>query len=201
MEVNPNFSDKALQDYKLVLAAIEGDQRAFAELMGRYRNAIYHMLLKMVNNNKLDADDLTIEAFGKAFKNLNSYSSSYAFSTWLFRIASNHCIDHLRRVKSNRVSIGINTEDVDGDSTMNLPSDVLDPEEKFIRKQREILLKTIISKLKPRYRKLIELRYFKQLTYEEISAELELPIGTIKAQLYRAKELLFIVLKYSKGRI
>lgn len=199
MEINPNLSDKALQDYKLVLAAIEGDQRAFAELMGRYRDAIYYMLLKMVNN-KSDADDLTIEAFGKAFKKLSQYTPNYAFSTWLFKIATNNCIDHMRKIKGHRVSIDINTEDEEGDSTMNLPSDVLDPEEKLIRKQRKILLNTVVEKLKPRYRKLIELRYFKELSYEEISVELELPLGTIKAQLYRAKELLSIILKHSSGK-
>ena len=84
---------------------------------------------------------------------------------------------------------------------MNLPSDILDPEEKLIRKQREILLKTVVEKLKPRYRKLIELRYFKELSYEEISVELDLPLGTIKAQLFRAKELLNVILKHSSGKI
>lgn len=200
MEINPNLSDKALQDYKLVLAAIEGDQRAFAELMGRYRDAIYFMLLKMVNN-KSDADDLTIEAFGKAFKKINQYTPNFAFSTWLFKIATNNCIDHMRKIKGSRVSIDINTDDEEGDYTLNLPSDILDPEEKLIRKQREILLKTVVEKLKPRYRKLIELRYFKELSYEEISVELDLPLGTIKAQLFRAKELLNVILKHSSGKI
>lgn len=200
MEINPNLSDKALQDYKLVLAAIEGDQRAFAELMGRYRDAIYFMLLKMVNN-KSDADDLTIEAFGKAFKKISQYTPNFAFSTWLFKIATNNCIDHMRKIKGSRVSIDINTEDEEGDYTLNLPSDILDPEEKLIRKQREILLKTVVEKLKPRYRKLIELRYFKELSYEEISIELDLPLGTIKAQLFRAKELLNVILKHSSGKI
>lgn len=200
MEINPNLSDKAIQDYKLVLLAIEGDQRAFAELMGRYRDAIYFMLLKMVNN-KSDADDLTIEAFGKAFKNIAQYTPNFAFSTWLFKIATNNCIDHMRKIKGQRVSIDINTEDEESDATMNLPSDILDPEEKMIREQRKILLNTVVEKLKPRYRKLIELRYFKELSYEEISKELDLPLGTIKAQLFRAKELLYIILKHSGGKI
>lgn len=96
MEINNNLSDKAKFDLILVDRAVAGDQKAFAELMGRYRDAIFFMLLKMVNN-KSDAEDLTIEAFGKAFKNLNQYSPSYAFSTWLFKIASNNCIDYLRK--------------------------------------------------------------------------------------------------------
>ena len=95
MEISPNLSHKAIQDFKLVQQAICGDQKAYAELLGRYRDAIYFMLLKMVNN-KIDAEDLTIEAFGKAFRNLNQYSPNFAFSTWLFKIASNNCIDVLR---------------------------------------------------------------------------------------------------------
>ena len=92
MEVNPNLSEKGRHDYKLVLLAIKGDQKAYAELLDRYKDAIYYMLLKMVNN-KSDAEDLTIEAFGKAFKNIEQYTPNYAFSTWLFKIATNNCID------------------------------------------------------------------------------------------------------------
>jgi len=96
MEVNPNLSEKAQIDFKLVGQAMQGDQKAFAELMQRYKDSIYFMLLKMVNNRD-DADDLTIEAFGKAFKNLHQYTPDYAFSTWLFKIATNNCIDFIRR--------------------------------------------------------------------------------------------------------
>ena len=92
MEINENLSDKAKRDYMLVRKATDGDQKAYAELLDRYRDAIYYMLLKMVNNAS-DAEDLTIEAFGKAFKNLNQYAPNYAFSTWLFKIATNNCID------------------------------------------------------------------------------------------------------------
>ena len=83
MEVNTNLSEKAQRDYLLVQRATKGDQKAYTELMDRYRDAIYFMLLKMVNNAS-DAEDLTIEAFGKAFKNLEQYAPNYAFSTWLF---------------------------------------------------------------------------------------------------------------------
>ena len=92
-EVNPNLSDKAVVDYQLVREAVDhGNQKAYAELMSRYKDSIYFMLLKMVNNRD-DADDLTIEAFGKAFKNIHQYTPDYAFSTWLFKIATNNCID------------------------------------------------------------------------------------------------------------
>ena len=91
-----HLSDKAVKDYKLVRRAVEeGDQKAYAELMARYKDSIYYMLLKMVNNRD-DAEDLTIEAFGKAFRNIKQYTPDYAFSTWLFKIATNTAIDLLR---------------------------------------------------------------------------------------------------------
>ncbi len=200
MEINPNLSEKAKHDYKLVLLALEGDQKSYAELLGKYRDAIYFMLLKMVNN-KSDADDLTIEAFGKAFKNIHQYSPSFAFSTWLFKIASNNCIDFLRRKKANIVSLDGIKEEADFDPGTSLQSKFLDPEEKLIRKQKEFLMQTVVKKLKPRYRKLIELRYFNEFSYEEIAKELELPIGTVKAQLFRARNLLYYILKKSANKI
>jgi RNA polymerase sigma factor (sigma-70 family) len=199
MELGLNLSDKAKYDLVLVEKAIQGDQKAYAELLERYRDAIYFMLLKMVNN-KSDAEDLTIEAFGKAFKNIGQYTPNFAFSTWLFKIATNNCIDFIRKRKANIVSIDQPTEDVEGVASTpatNLQSGILDPEESLIKVQNIQLIKDVVSKLKPRYRRLIELRYFKEYSYEEISDELELPLGTVKAQLFRARELLFNILTNS----
>jgi RNA polymerase sigma factor (sigma-70 family) len=200
MEINHNLSDKALQDYSLVQNAIKGDQKSYAELLGRYRDAIYFMLLKMVNN-KIDAEDLTIEAFGKAFRNLSQYSPSFAFSTWLFKIASNNCIDFLRKKKNDVISLDNPTDNSDQDQSIPIAANVLDPEEELIKDQKENVMRNIVTKLKPRYRKLIELRYFNEYSYEEISKELELPIGTVKAQLFRARELLYNIIKNSQESI
>ena len=193
MEVNTNLSEKAQRDYLLVQRANNGDQKAYAELMDRYRDAIYYMLLKMVNNAS-DAEDLTIEAFGKAFKNIQQYAPNYAFSTWLFKIATNNCIDFIRKKKASHVSLNHN-DDEHEKASMDIQSPVMDPEETMINEQKIKLMRSIVDKLKPRYRKLIELRYFKELSYEEIAEELELPIGTVKAQLFRARELLYNILK------
>src|SRR5205823_10316037 len=114
MEVNPNLSEKAQVDFKLVGQAIGGDQKAYAELLNRYKDSIYFMLLKMVNNRD-DADDLTIEAFGKAFKSLHQYTPDYAFSTWLFKIATNNCIDFIRRKRKDTISIDKSFESDEGD--------------------------------------------------------------------------------------
>ncbi|MCD4725582.1 MAG: sigma-70 family RNA polymerase sigma factor, partial [Bacteroidales bacterium] len=120
MEINPNLTDKAMRDYQLVQAAIkQGDQRAYAALMNNYRDSLYFMLLKMTNN-PIDADDLTIEAFGKAFKKLEQYTPDYAFSTWLFKIASNNCIDFMRKKKKYTFSMNSSPEGEEGQELANI---------------------------------------------------------------------------------
>jgi len=200
MELNPNFSEKASKDYMYVKAAVNGDQQAYAELLNRYKDSIYFMLLKIVNN-KDDAEDLTIEAFGKAFKNLHQYSPKYAFSTWLFKIANNNCIDFLRKKRSITVSFDNNPSEIGIDNNISFKASNLDPEENMIKSQKTIIMRNIVKKLKPRYRNLIELRYFKEYSYEEIAKELDLPLGTVKAQLFRARELLYNILRRSDGKI
>jgi RNA polymerase sigma-70 factor (ECF subfamily) len=197
MEVSPNLSEKAQHDFLLVQKARSGDQKAYAELLGRYRDAIYFMLLKMVNNPS-DAEDLTIEAFGKAFKNIGQYTPNFAFSTWLFKIATNNCIDFIRKKRAATISLDQSNDDPDT-TTVTIQSDTMDPEAHLINSQKIKLLREVVNKLKPRYRTLVELRYFKEYSYEEISQELELPIGTVKAQLFRARELLFNILKTSSS--
>ena len=196
-----HLSDKAQKDLRLVDAAIQGDQSAYAELMDRYRESIYYMMLKMVNNSD-DADDLTIEAFGKAFNRLEQYSPSYAFSTWLFKIASNNCIDHIRkkRIKVTSMDTGITTDD--GELVfIDTQSNTLDPEETVMQKQKVMLMHELVSKLKPRYRILVEKRYFEELSYEEIAEELDLPLGTVKAQLFRARDFLANMISKTKDSI
>jgi RNA polymerase sigma-70 factor (ECF subfamily) len=192
MEINDDLSDKAKNDLLLVEKAREGNEKAFATLMNRYRDSIYYLILKMVNNTS-DAEDLTIEAFGKAFRNLDSYTPKFAFSTWLFRIATNNCVDFIRKKQLYPATFDP-LQDIIDNATVNIQSDLPDPEESLINRQKIAALKDIVSQLKPRYKTLIELRYYKEYSYEEISSELNLPIGTVKAQLYRAKNLLYNIL-------
>ena len=177
MEVAHRLTDKAQRDFMLVQRARgEGDQLAYAELLNKYRDSLYFMMLKMTSN-PTDAEDLTIEAFGKAFKNINQYTPDFAFSTWLFKIAANNCIDFLR--KNNRIQFADTFLDEDGDSAdavSNIPSMGPDPEEKVIEKQKIQLMREVVEKLKPHYRMMIELRYFKEWSYEEIAVELNLPM-------------------------
>jgi len=202
MEVNPNFTDKAKRDYQLIRSAIDkNDRNAYAELMYNYRDSIYFMLLKMTNN-KDDAEDLTIEAFGKAFKKLEQYTPDYAFSTWLFKIASNNCIDFIRKKKQRVYSLDKEFQDEEGtEMASRIPAGVLDPEEELIKSQKINYMRALVEKLKPHYRILIELRYFKEYSYEEIANELDLPLGTVKAKLFRARDLLFNILQASNTGI
>ena len=195
LETATNLSARAQEDYELVQRAISGNQRAYATLMNRYRSSIFHMMLKMVNNRE-DADDLTLEAFGKAFNKLPSYAPRYAFSTWLFKIAINNCIDYIRKKRLHLLSIDDPIEpNSDHDYSSNIRSGALDPEECFIRKQRLDLMRQMLGKLSLKYRLMIELRFFEELSYDEIARELDIPLGTVKAQLFRAKEILFNLLQ------
>jgi RNA polymerase sigma factor (sigma-70 family) len=202
MEINLRITGKALRDYELVKAALErGEQNAYAELMRNYRDSLYFMMLKMTNNPQ-DADDLTIEAFGKAFKNLRQYTPDFAFSTWLFKIASNNCIDFIRKRKNNEpISVNLHDLTEEGNDLADiLPATSRTPEEDIIRKQKIQALRDVIDHLKPQYKTLIELRYYEEKSYEEISLELDMPIGTVKAQLFRAREFLYHILKNRHDR-
>ncbi len=197
MEVNPNFSDNAKNDFSLVEKAKEGNQKAYAELMQRYKDSIFFMVLKMVNN-KDDAMDITVTTFAKAFENLEKYRPDYAFSTWLFRIATNGSIDFIRKKKIATTSIDSMSYDGGEDKVYEIRSDGLNPEEHSIKKQQTEQLKEIIDKLPARYKTLIILRYFDELSYEEIAERMDLPLGTVKAQLFRGRDLLSNVLTRRK---
>ena len=199
MEVNQKLTEKGQRDYKLIKLALEnGDQHAYAELMNHYRDSLYFTMLKMTSDQH-DADDLTIEAFGKAFKNLSQYTSEYAFSTWLFKIATNNCIDFMR--KKSKGNFAMNTDISEDDMSSQVVTLTPDPEEQFIIEQKIHLMHEVVQRLKPHYKKLIELRYFKEYSYEEIVEQLDLPLGTVKAQLFRSREFLFNILKHSKEKI
>lgn len=202
MELETNLSAKAQYDLQLVKRAVEQhDQAAFTELLDRYKESVFYLLMKMVNNRD-DAEDLTIEAFGKAFKNIEQYTPNYAFSTWLFRIATNNCIDFIRKKRMTTVSLDKSfMSDDGGEMTMDVRSETLDPEENLIRKQKNVLMQSLVTKLKPRYRVLVEMRYFQELSYEEIAEKLDLPLGTVKAQLFRSREFLYNIIRNQQDRI
>ena len=163
-----------------------------------YKKPVYHVVLKMVRNAD-DADDLTIEAFAKAFKNLHKFNPEYAFSTWLFRIATNNCIDFIRKNKIKTMSIDSAIKIDNGDEiTIDFRDQNLNPQETTIKNQKIEIMQHVVSRLPDKYQRLVTLRYFDELSYEEIATELKAPLGTVKAQLHRARELLYDMVKGKK---
>ena len=192
-------NEKAQRDYQLVIAARDkGDQRAYADLMRFYREPIYLMLLRMTHS-PVDADDLTIEAFGKAFRQLSSYTPQNTFATWLFSIASNHGIDFIRRQHMRLVPLNsMSVTDEDDAYEYPFPSDDPTPEEELITRQRDKIVRDLVDRLAPRYRRIVNMRYFDELSYEEIAKQLNIPLGTVKIQLRRARLLLAEIIKSQK---
>jgi RNA polymerase sigma factor (sigma-70 family) len=202
MEIDRNFSDKALEDFRLIdKATIENDEQADADLMKRYKKPVYHMILKMVRNVD-DAEDLTIEAFAKAFRSLSRFKKDYTFSTWLFRIATNNAIDFIRKKKLETMSLDTSFKDESGENvTIDVEDNELNPMEETIKTQKIELIRIFVDKLPPKYQRLVKLRYFDELSYEEIAVELEAPLGTVKAQLHRARELMYDLVKGKEQHI
>jgi RNA polymerase sigma factor (sigma-70 family) len=191
MEMNAHLSDKARRDIFLIEKARQGDQRAYTELVNIYYQSLYHMVLKIVKHAE-DAEDVTLSSFEKAFKNLEKYDDAYAFSTWLFKIASNLSIDLLRKKKIDTVSLDLHIAYTPEKGAGAVPSaGDSDPEEVYIRAQRADIMNKIVASLDEASRNLVELRYFKEFSYEEIADELKMPLGTVKVQLHRVKKVLF----------
>lgn len=199
MEIKKQFSDKALEDFDLIDKAVNhSDEQAYAKLMERYKRPVYHMVLKMVRNVD-DAEDLTIEAFAKAFKNLHRFKKDYTFSTWLFRIATNNAIDFIRKKKLETMSLDTSFRDDNGESVqIDVEDKNLNPQEEAIKTQKIELIQLFVTKLPPKYQRLVRLRYFDELSYEEIAGTLDAPLGTVKAQLHRARELMYDLIKNKK---
>lgn len=151
---------------------------------------VYTMLLR-ITKNPTEADDLTIEAFGKAFRQLDAYNPTNPFSTWLFAIASNHAIDFIRRNRMATVPLSEMEVSHDGEAReYPVPSHDKNPEEALITEQRHTLVHQVVNNLPYRYKRIVELRYYEDYSYEDIAQELKIPVGTVKTQLNRARMLL-----------
>ena len=196
MEANCEQNSRLQLDYQLVCAARDkGSSKAYSDLMASYREPLYLLLLRMTRNTTTAAD-LTVETFSKAFLQLHRYNPTGTFSSWLFSIGVNTYIDYLRKRKLETVSLNSITRTNDNDFIeYQIPSEQPNPEELMIRTQRDTALKEIVNQLKEPYRQIIELRYYEDLSYEEIAERMKIPIGTVKIRLNRAKTLLSSIVK------
>lgn len=178
------------EDTRLIHAAIRGDDKAYKLLMRKYHDAIYSFVYRMVHD-KEQVEDLTQEAFIKAFASLKTFNEEYAFSTWLYKIATNNCIDYIRKRKLQTFSIDKPIESKDSDYSFEISDETYEADRELISDQRAVLLAGAIRSLPEKYRKVIQLRHVEEKSYEEIAEELKLPIGTVKAHIFRARELLY----------
>jgi RNA polymerase sigma-70 factor (ECF subfamily) len=192
-------SQSSLQDEKYVEKALEGDQRAYQKLTEKYRRPLQYHVTKMVKETE-QVEDLVQEAFIKAFKNLESYNSSYAFSTWLYRITTNHTIDYLRKKKLRTTSIDKPIKTREGEMSFELPDEHAETDRMIIRTQRKKIITHAIENLPDKYRQVIEMRHIEELSYQEIADKLDLPLGTVKAHIFRAREMLYKALKDKKEK-
>ena len=191
-------SESSEQDRALVEQALDGDEGAYKELLEKYQNALRRHVSRMVRDKK-EVDDLVQEAFIKAFSALDSYSPQYAFSTWLYKIATNHTIDYLRKKKLKTFSIDKPIKTKEGEMEYQLPDTTYRPDQHIVEDQRKQLIQEAIDQLPPKYYRVIVLRHQQEKAYQEIADELDLPLGTVKAHIFRARELLNKYLREKRG--
>jgi RNA polymerase sigma-70 factor (ECF subfamily) len=169
-------------DAGLVEMVLGGDSHAFSHLFSRYGGSLRQIYLARTGGNSDDTDDLIQEIFVKAFVNLNSYDPRYAFGQWIYTIAKNSFIDYVRKRRDD-----LSIDNTRGEYIRQPVSLTPNPEESIIITQRKRQLEENLNKMPAKYKRLIELRFFKDLSYEEIAEQLELPLGTVKTQIHRAR--------------
>jgi|WetSurMetagenome_2_1015567.scaffolds.fasta_scaffold148868_1 RNA polymerase sigma factor (sigma-70 family) len=189
--------DSRKEDSRLIRSAMQGDQLAFKHLMKKYHDQISNLIYRIIHQRE-QIEDLTQEVFIKAFQSLRSYNEEYAFSTWLYKIATNSSIDYIRKKKLSTFSIDKPIAMEESDSTFELPDSTYEPDKHIIQRQRAKLIQEAIAKLPPKYKLVITLRHTEERDYSEIAKILKLPIGTVKAHIFRARELLN---KYLRNKI
>ncbi len=197
-QIRQDASESSLEDDRFVANAIKGDQEAYKRLMDKYQKPLYYHVLKMVKNHE-QVEDIVQESFMKAFSNLSSYNTNYAFSTWMYRITTNHTIDFLRKKKLQTTSINEPVRAKDGEMQMQIVGGA-ETDRKIIRKERKKIVTDAIQNLPEKYREVIVMRHLEEMSYQEISEELDIPLGTVKAHIFRAREMLYKALIERKDK-
>lgn len=182
--------DSREEDSAIIQQALKGDESAYKKLMKKYHDPIFNFIARMIHDRQ-QVEDLTQEAFIKAFSSLSRFNDEFAFSTWLYKIATNNSIDYIRKKKLQVYSIDKPIDAKDSEYAFELPDTDYEADQELISDQRANLLKVAIGKLPDKYKRVIELRHVDEKSYEEIADLLELPIGTVKAHIFRARELLY----------
>lgn len=176
-------------DRILIRDALVGNQRAYDELIKKYRGSVYNLVYRMIENRQ-EAEDIVQETFIKAFNALKTFNEEFAFSTWLFKIATNNCIDTLRKRKLQTYSLDTPVQTKDGEVSRDFADERYSPEQSTISSESTSIILDAILDLPHKYQMVINMRHKEDKSYEEISYILEIPIGTVKARIFRARELL-----------
>ena len=190
-------SKSKAEDIRLIETAISGDQISYEKLMKKYYQLIYNLVYRKISK-KEDVEDLTQEAFIKAFNSLENFDRQFAFSTWLFKIAQNNAIDYLRKKKLFTFSIDKEIDSDDSDYKFEIPDSENKPDKHIMDSEMRSILDEAIESLPKKYKDVIVLRHKSELEYEEIAKKMSLPLGTVKAHIFRGRELLN---KYLKDKI
>jgi RNA polymerase sigma-70 factor, ECF subfamily len=177
-------------DYDLVLAARSGQEKAYRELLDRYQRPVFSLVYRMVRDREL-AEDLAQETFVKVFNNIGSYNPDYKFSSWIFKIASNLSIDTLRKKQPVTVSLdgsrNARTPDEVESTRITIASEDENPEELLEAKQLGQQIEAAMAELRVEYRTAVVLRHVEGRSYEEIAEIMEVPLGTVKTYIHRAR--------------
>jgi RNA polymerase sigma-70 factor (ECF subfamily) len=193
-----------VDDQELVARALEGDESAYRELLERFRRPVFSLIYRMIGDRE-QAEDLAQESFVKAFNNLDSYKPNYRFSSWLFKIANNHAIDYLRRARLATVSIHGSPHATDAErmeeTRIVLEAPDESPEQEFLALELGAEIEDAIARLRPDYRVAVILRHIENRPYEEIAEIMEVPIGTVKTYLHRARAALREVLSHLREEL
>ncbi len=197
-KVKEKISESKSEDMRLIKQALGGKQYAYERLVKKYSGYTRNLIFRMITNRE-DVEDLTQEAFIKAFNSLDKFDSQFAFSTWLYKIATNNCIDYIRKRKLNTYSIDKDISTDDDDMKFEIPDSNYLPDKDIIDDERKKIIAKAIDKLPLRYKKVILMRHKDDMEYEEIAKKLKLPIGTVKAHIFRGRELLNKYLKDKLG--
>jgi len=177
-----------VEDRELARRALAGDDRAFEQLVRRYERGLYNLAFRMVRDSEL-ARDLAQDVFIRVHRSLARYDPVYPFSSWIYRVATNLCIDHIRRRKVDTVSLDAPIAGArDETLTRDVADETQDPERDVEASQRAALLAEALDKLPETHRMVLLLRHQRDLSYEEIARILEAPLGTVKARIHRARE-------------
>ena len=176
-------------DRELIERAKRGDERAFRELLRKYERPVFNICYRMVRNEQ-EAQDLAQDAFVKVFAMLERYNPSYAFSNWLFKITSNLCIDSMRKRRIATLPMDQPVTSDKGEYERQYESPTDNPETVMMKGEKMGMLAEAIDKLPEHYRIMIVLRHQEDLSYEEIADTLDVPLGTVKARIHRAREML-----------